>query len=467
MPDGLSLGRMMRHAARLRLARGTSRAEVALAADDAVASVGLDDHDATLVGRLSGGQRRRASIAMELVTHPDACVLDEPTSGLDPRTGDDVVDRMRSLADAGGTVVFTTHHAGDLVRCDRVVALAPGGRVVFDGSVEDAMALTGTSGADRLHRALVDADEPIGSIAPTGIEARPEIGSRASSLRPERPARVRRAHPIVQWWTLTVRTIEGIARNRLTLAIMLGSPAMVVAMFAVLFRPGAFDPADPSPTAAVMIAFWVAFGGFFFGLTYGLLQICPELELIRREHRAGVPASLQLLAKLAALTPVLLVIDVVMLAVLRALDRLPAIDGPAMTRIGVTLALDAIAALALGLLASSAVSTPAQASLALPMLCFPAVLFSGAVLPVPVMATAGRAVSALMSDRWAFEAIGADLGLRRLFAEDPSGVGPALLDQFGGTWNGDVADQWTRLVGFAVVLTVAGAAVLHRRTRPR
>jgi hypothetical protein len=133
----------------------------------------------------------------------------------------------------------------------------------------------------------------------------------------------------------------------------------------------------------------VAFGGFFFGLTYGLLQICPEIPMMRRERRAGVSPGLQLLAKLTALTPVLIVIDLAMLAVLRWFDRLPALDGATTTRLAVTLALDAVAALALGLLASASVSTPAQASLALPMLCFPAVLFSGAVLPVPVMAGAG------------------------------------------------------------------------------
>ena len=89
------------------------------------------------------------------------------------------------------------------------------------------------------------------------------------------------AGALTQWGVLTQRTLEILVRNRLTLAILLGSPALVVAMFAVLFRPGAFDFDDPSPSSMVMVGFWIVFAAFFFGLTYGLLQIC---------HRALDPA---------------------------------------------------------------------------------------------------------------------------------------------------------------------------------
>jgi len=260
-------------------------------------------------------------------------------------------------------------------------------------------------------------------------------------------------------------------RNRLTLAIMAASPAMVIAMFAVLFRSGAFDPRSPSPTSAIMITFWVAFGGFFFGLTYGLLQICPEAPAMAREQRNGVSPGLQILAKLSALAPVLLVIDGLMLAVLRWFDRLPPADPSTYAKVAVTLALDALAALALGLLASALVRSPAQAALALPMLCFPAVLFSGAVLPVPVMAPVGRAISAAMPDRWAFELIGADLGLRTLFAQDPSPLGPALLGEYGDTWTIAHGPVWGLLAAMTVALSLAAWAALaargHRDERGR
>jgi hypothetical protein len=77
-------------------------------------------------------------------------------------------------------------------------------------------------------------------------------------------------------------------RNRLTLAVLLGSPALVTTMTAVLFRPGAFAPQGPEALGPVQIVFWIAFAGFFFGLTYGLLQIVGEMAVFRRERFAGL-----------------------------------------------------------------------------------------------------------------------------------------------------------------------------------
>ena len=87
---------------------------------------------------------------------------------------------------------------------------------------------------------------------------------------------------------LTKRTFETLVRNRLTLAILLGSPVLVVAMFVILFRPGAFEFAHPNPSAIAMILFWITFGAFFFGLTYGLLQVVTERPILRREHLVGL-----------------------------------------------------------------------------------------------------------------------------------------------------------------------------------
>ena len=117
-----------------------------------------------------------------------------------------------------------------------------------------------------------------------------------------------------------------------------------------------------------------------------------------------------------------------MLGVLRLLDRLPDARWRPTPRWASGCCCAAIAALGLGLLTSAAVGNVAQATLALPMLCFPAVLFSGAILPVHLMAGAGAALSAAMPTRWAFEAIGHDLGARAILADGGSPLGPPLLD---------------------------------------
>ena len=133
-------------------------------------------------------------------------------------------------------------------------------------------------------------------------------------------------------------------------------------------------------------------------------------------------------------------------------------------RLPVTLVLTSVAALALGLLASAAVADPAQATLALPMLCFPAVLFAGAVLPVPTMDVGGRAVSVVVLARWTFEALGHDLGLTSLLADDRTGSGPTLLAQYGDAFDRGTAGHWVILAAFTAVFLAGTATVIRRRT---
>jgi ABC-type multidrug transport system ATPase subunit len=403
----LPLERTLRYAARLRLPTSSS-AEIDAAVRNSMETLDLSARADVRVGALSGGQRKRASIAVELLTRPHVFFLDEPTSGLDPATDAELIGVLRRLADAGTTVVFTTHAVQDLAACDRLVFLARGGLLAFEGTLDEAQAYFGVATAEQIYEQLANEASPkewAQRFAARRARHVDDSPSAACAL----PAHGNRTGFFHQWRVLTERSGETIVRNRLTLAILLGSPALVVAMFAVLFRPGAFDFADPSPSAIVMILFWVSFGAFFFGLTYGLLQICTERAILRREHLVGLRLSSYLLSKVTVLLPFLLVVVVAMLAVLRALDRLPTASTTTYVSLGVTLALDAAAALTLGLLTSAAVGNPSQATLALPMLCFPAVLFSGAILPVQVMAGVGAAISVAMPDRWAFEAIGHDL----------------------------------------------------------
>jgi hypothetical protein len=204
-----------------------------------------------------------------------------------------------------------------------------------------------------------------------------------------------------------------------------------------------------------MEAYWLAFAGFFFGLTYGLLQVCTEVPVLRREHQSGVRVAAYLTSKVALLTPVLLVVNALMLGVLRVLDRLPHLDGRAWGSLFATLGLNAVVALFLGLLASASVTSVAQAALALPMLCFPAVLFSGAMVPVPVMTTAGAGIAAAMPDRWAFEAIARHLDVTQRVARSP----------YADLGQASYAFDWTVLAVTGVVLAAAALLVLRRRAR--
>ena len=327
----MPLRRTLQYAARLRLPAGTSSGQADRVVDEILRELDLADRRDIAVRMLSGGQRKRASIAVELLTRPRTFFLDEPTSGLDPSTSAEVVRLLRQLTRRGVTVVLTTHEPATIDRCDQVVFLTRNG-----------------------HLAL-------------------------------------------------------------------------------------------------------AFAGFFFGLTYGLLQIVGERAIFRREHRSGLSAGAYVAAKIGVLVPVLAAVTAVLLGVLRALDRLPAMGWGVYASLLVTLLVEAVSALTLGLLASAAVSNAAQAALALPMLCFPQVLFAGAVVPVADMAAPGRWLSLGLANRYSFEALGRALGLDQL-----AGALPAMR-AYGDTFSGTVAYRWLVLAGFAGVFALATVQVLRRQ----
>ncbi len=446
----LPLRKTLVYEARLRLPKGASRQE----RDQAVRRV-LNDLHLTAVQHqrvrdLSGGERKRAAIGVELLTRPEVFFLDEPTSGLDPVAAQEIMRLLKGLAGAGTTVVVATHNPPDVAHCDRVAVLSPQGGLAYFGTPDEALAHFGASTVDQIY---------------VSLDGRSDREWRLSA-----PEETRTAGPKIgavrQWALLTRRTSEILGRGRLTVAILAGSPVMVLAMFAILFKPGAFDYAHPNPGTTVMVLFWIAFGGFFFGLTYGLLQICTEAAVLRRERLAGLSATAYVLSKVAVLLPLLAVVDALMLAVLRALDRLPAKDIGTYAQVFVTLALSSAAALTLGLLISAAVTDPAQATLALPMLCFPQVLFVGAILPVPVMAAPGQWLSYAMSNRWAFEGLGHSLGVADLWAHGRSALGPPLLASYQDTFSRSAATDWLILAGLTALFLAAARTVVARRMRP-
>jgi ABC-type multidrug transport system ATPase subunit len=456
----LPVAETLRYAARLRLPTGTTRDEIDRIVTRTLAELDLADRASVRVGDLSGGQRKRVSIAVELLTRPRSLFLDEPTSGLDPATAANLIATLRRLADRGTTVVLTTHNPEDLPASDRIVVVDRG-TVIASGSSDEVRRHFEVERLADIYlriatdRAAAGADDVTGRAA----TAPPQPVGRPRRVR-ARPATSRGA----QWLALSGRNLAILRRNRLTLAIMLAAPALVIVMFTMLFRSGALDPPSPDATAAVSTTYWMAFAAFFFGLTYGLLQICVEMPIVRREVFVGIRVGPYLAAKITVLAPVLAVVNITMLAVLRILDRIPALSAAAYGRIGVTLIITSLAALTLGLLASAAVADAAQATLALPMLCFPAVLFAGAVLPVPTMDVGGRTLSIVVIARWAFEALGHDLGLASLLAHDRSGAGAAILRQHGSAFAHSTLLDWLLLALFASVFVTATGAVLRRRT---
>jgi len=144
--------------ARLRLPPDVDVSQRASILDTTIETLGLSHVRATPIDRLSGGQRKRVSIAAELITRPGILFLDEPTSGLDPSTEERLMHHFRALASAGRTVLITTHILYNLDLLDRVVILSRG-RLCFLGRPEQALEFFGRH----------DPEGPTQTIRPTRI----------------------------------------------------------------------------------------------------------------------------------------------------------------------------------------------------------------------------------------------------------------------------------------------------------
>ncbi|MBZ5739264.1 ABC transporter ATP-binding protein [Nocardioides mangrovi] len=132
---------------------GVDRSEV----DRVVEAVDLGDHRDRVVGRLSGGQRSRASLAVALLGSPDLLVLDEPTVGLDPVLREDLWSLFHELADRGTAVFVSSHVMDEAERCDRLLLMREG-RIIADGSPGEIKERAGAASVEEAFLAIVRRD---------------------------------------------------------------------------------------------------------------------------------------------------------------------------------------------------------------------------------------------------------------------------------------------------------------------
>jgi ABC-2 type transport system ATP-binding protein len=128
--------------------------------DRAIASVDLGDHRDQVVGRLSGGQRSRAGLAVALLGEPDLLVLDEPTVGLDPVLRRDLWALFHRIADNGAAVLVSSHVMDEAERCHRLLLMREG-RIIADGSPDEIRARTGAADIEQAFLRVVEGREEV------------------------------------------------------------------------------------------------------------------------------------------------------------------------------------------------------------------------------------------------------------------------------------------------------------------
>ena len=445
--------------------------------DKALDELDLTEQADIRVGQLSGGQRKRSSIGVELLTQPRIFFLDEPTSGLDPYTDAQMMRLLRHLADDGSTVTLTTHATKNVMLCDKVVFLTRGGHLAFAGPPRQALRYFEADSFDDIYRRLAEetspeewderfrASEDYQRLAAEQLQPGPaDSGERASLGGTAPPGGLARG--LRQFAVLSRRTFDLYAKNPKVLPSLIMPPILFSLLALALFKGDTFTSTENS-AAALQIMFLVAFSSFIFGLLFAVQEIVKEFPIFRRERMVNLGVLPYVLSKTAVLAPLLAVLILVMVGILRVAGRLPDegldVYGPML----VTLVLTGFVGLALALLTSAFVPSSQQATDMLSVWIMPQVLFGGALVAVSSMNVVGKVIAAVSPVRWSFEALGEIVDLNNQFRIDTSRIGPGLAIQYGDTFTRDPLQNWLILAVFIVVPLALTCVVLQRRTATR
>jgi ABC-type multidrug transport system ATPase subunit/CRP-like cAMP-binding protein len=470
----LPLRRTLLHAANVRLPADASEESRAAAVDNAISQLGLNEQAGVKVASLSGGQRKRSSIAVELLTEPRLFFLDEPTSGLDPATDAHTMRLLRRIADAGSTVLVTTHATKSVSLCDKVVVLARGGHLAFVGSPSRALEHFGVAIFDEIYDRLEPEEAPAEAAAQ--FTASPEYEQQqAMVLDPPAPdseaggakpkGRLRRS--LHQLAALSRRNLDIHLHNKDLLIPVAAQPLTFSVLLLALFNSGLFDPGNAGASGPLQLVFLLAFNAFLLGLLTSVQEIVKELPIFFRERSVGVGAGPYLLSKISFLLPAVVIGNLVLMGVPWLTNRLPHRGLSMLGPLLLTLLLASLAGMALGLFTSALVSTSQAATDMLSLWIVPQVLFGGGLFAVPAMNFAWRVVANIAGLRWAFEAAGHAVGLSDVFRNSGSNMGRSMLEQYGDSFDHPFSYEWSILAVFVLVPMTAALLILRSRQPKR
>ncbi|MFD4763735.1 FHA domain-containing protein [Streptomyces sp. NPDC058439] len=467
----LTVTKALKYAAKLRFPADTTEAEREARILEVLAELKLDIHKDKKVTSLSGGQRKRVSVALELLTKPSLIFLDEPTSGLDPGMDRDVMQLLRGLADDGRTVLVVTHSVAELAICDKLLVMAPGGSVAYFGPPEEALNFFGyTTWADVFsafenYRDYDWAGRWRGSqhyqmyAADIDAVAVQSVHMPQQQLRPPKPQSW-----TAQLWTLMRRYVSVIASDKGFMGLMVILPAVLGVVSVVI--PANFGLAPPkAPSrfngAAGTIMLILAVGMCFSGAANSVRELIKERVIYERERATGLSRSAYLMSKVIVLGVITAIQGVIICGIGFATRELPA-EGlimPPAVELCVTIIALGFTSMMFGLVISSLVKTAEKTMPLLVMFAIVQVVFTGILFQV--YGSPGLEQFAwLMPSRWAIAGAGTTLDLSHLMAPwDPKN--PTDLDPL---WEHS-AGQWGMNISVLLLLGIICGVVVARLLR--
>lgn len=427
----LTVFQALDYSAQLRMPPDTTKEERHARIMEVLEDLDLAHRKDTQISELSGGQQKRVSIGVELLTKPGLFFLDEPTSGLDPGTETSLMQLMRRLADQGRTIVLITHATKNVMLADKVAFLARGGYLVWYGPPDEALTYFDKYRSERDRRARdIEFDEIYAILEDSRngspqewaerfrshpayekyiarpleeVEHYPSGNGQTASAAAAQPVAGRQKAQISslrQFSILSSRNIKILTRDKFSLALMLAAAPLVALLQVVLAAvvgANPFDFIEGNFAVVLIILFLPTVYAVMVGGLAQMREIVKEQDVYKRERLVNLRILPYVMSKIwvAALLALYQTACYILVHFL-------AFDMPGgvteMLLMYFSLLLATMAGMMLGLFASSLAPNPNSAPLIVILFMVPQIVLGGALVPLP------GAVTAPISTRWAFEA---------------------------------------------------------------
>jgi ABC-type multidrug transport system ATPase subunit len=409
--EDLTVDQSLYYAAKLRLSSSVTEDEIKTRITEVLQALKIDRADirTNKVAKLSGGQKKRVSIAVEILNKPKILFLDEPTSPLDPETIEEFLKCLQALCEQGTTVVMVTHKPEDLNYVDKVIFMGVAGHLVYEGTRED---LTGYFSKNNLIEvyALLSKKEVSASWYNKWR------GQNNSGKKPESSKIAVKPEPVNlfrQIFWLCARYSSVKIGNTKNLIIQFLQPIIIAVLLMLTFDTvintvkvptkelnSKMEPIEKEEkNGNVSLVFLLAIASVWFGVSNSAKEIVGEKEILKREFMLNMTLSNYLTSKIVVLS-VLTCMQVFIL------QSLVFIRFPDLNNFGLTFAymsLIGISAILYGLFFSSITSTSEEVMSILPIALMPQIILSGLIQALQYAPTI--ICSYFMIGRWGTEGL--------------------------------------------------------------
>ncbi len=456
--ENLSLKKMLYYTAKLKMPDNTGNQEIQERIDEVLKLVELSEHQNTMIRNLSGGQKKRASIAVELLADPGMFFLDEPTSGLDPGTEQKLMRVLNRLSKTQGkTIVMVTHTTQSLDLCDKIIFMGKNGTLAFMGTPDEAKMFFNTDSLIEIYNILED-DTQTWAKQFEQFNPPVEFSNQKDKDTVKKP---KRKSALKQLFTLTKRYAELVMNDLPRLGLLMIQPVLIAILIKIVAGDDVFEVFEPTK----QILFTFSCSGIWIGIFNTIQEVCKERAIVKREYMSNLRLTTYIMSKYLVQLIISLAQTLVFVGLFTVLmGNLPS-EGvvlPCFVEIFITMWLTIYSSSALGLLVSSVMKNGDRAMAVSPFLLIIQLLFSGILF---TLEGASKIISFFTVSRWSVESLGnvVDMNsLRHKYLQID--YKPDELFEHGLS---HLAHTWLILGAFIVILGILSVLFLRNVSKDR